>query len=130
MPSEPVPGSTPIQLLNRMNKKKEATKGKYFFAVSRSPRMPAMKSRMVSTTNSTRFCTFCGTTLKERTTKKPPPTKRTAVVTESTKLLVTGNLNNVAIISGFNEISISKSSNHTPEIGMCKDAGNSQPKTR
>src|SRR3989344_2805104 len=106
MPKDPVPGSTPIQLLNRINKKKEATKGKYLFAVSRSPRMPVMKSRMVSTTNSTAFCSFCGTILKERTAKKPPPTKRTAVVTEITKLLVTGNLNNVAIISGFNEISI------------------------
>src|SRR3989344_7231508 len=121
MPKEPVPGSTPSQLFTRMNKKKEATNGKYLFAASLFPKIPSMKFRMVSTTNSTPFWIFRGTTLRERTAKKPPMTKRRAVVTESTRLLDTGKRNIVAMISGLNEISIYKSSNHTPEIGMCKD---------
>ena len=108
-PIEPIPGNTPIQLFSRINRKRVATSGKYFNVCFRSPNIWVIKSKMPSIINSTVLCSLFGIIFRLFTTKKPPPTSKTVVNKESTRLFVMGNPKMYPNISACKLICISSS---------------------
>ena len=96
-----------------------ATRGKNFFACSLPPNAWPINVRMPSRSASIKFCAFPGIIRKERTAKKPPPTRKEAVIRERIKLLETEIPKRVPMISGRSDICIDKQ--YTAFWGICKD---------